>query len=101
MRESAALEVLQELLDRKAIVIYNDDYVPSLTLKGRVLHSQPLSTGLLQAADCVAIVTDHEYYDAAWILNKPRSVVDPRNMPPRNPPSTILLLSHVDLPLRS
>jgi UDP-N-acetyl-D-glucosamine dehydrogenase len=92
IRESPALEVLQELLDRKAIVIYNDDYIPSLTLKGRLLHSQPLSSGLLQAADCVAIVTDHDYYDAAWIANEARSVVDTRNMTRGNPDAKILRL---------
>lgn len=92
IRESPALEVLQELLDRKAIVIYNDDYVPSLTLKGHMLHSQPLSSGLLQAADCVAIVTDHDYYDAAWIVNEARSVVDTRNMTRGNPDAKILRL---------
>ena len=92
IRESPALEVLQELLNRKAIVIYNDDYVPSLTLKGRLLHSQPLSSGLLQAADCVAIVTDHDYYDAAWIVNEARSVVDTRNMTRGNPDAKILRL---------
>jgi UDP-N-acetyl-D-glucosamine dehydrogenase len=92
IRESPALEVLQELLDRKAIVIYNDDYVPSLTLKGHMLHSQPLSSGLLQAADCVAIVTDHDYYDAAWIVDEARSVVDTRNMTRGNPDAKILRL---------
>ena len=80
VRESPALEVVQELLDHKAIVLYNDDYVPSITLKGRTLHSQPLSSGLLQAADCVALITDHSYYDAPWIVNEARSVVDTRNM---------------------
>jgi UDP-N-acetyl-D-glucosamine dehydrogenase len=80
VRESPALEVVQELLDHKALVLYNDDYVPSITLKGRTLHSQPLSSGLLQAADCVALITDHSYYDAAWIVHEARSVVDTRNM---------------------
>ncbi|HEY7420215.1 MAG TPA: nucleotide sugar dehydrogenase, partial [Ktedonobacteraceae bacterium] len=80
VRESPALEVMQELLDHKAIVLYNDDYVPSITLKGRTLHSQPLSSGLLQAADCVALITDHSYYDASWIVNEARSIVDTRNM---------------------
>ena len=92
IRESPALEILQELLDRKAIVIYNDDYVPSLALKGHLLHSQPLSSGLLQAADCVAIVTDHDYYDAAWVVNEARSVLDTRNMTRGNPDTKILRL---------
>ena len=62
------------------MVIYNDEYVPALTLRGQDLHSQPLSSGLLQAADCVVIVTDHDYYDVAWIVSKARCIVDTRNM---------------------
>ncbi|HZO72280.1 MAG TPA: nucleotide sugar dehydrogenase [Ktedonobacteraceae bacterium] len=80
VRESPALDIIQELIRQKAVVLYNDEYVPSLTLSGRVLRSQPLSSGLLQAADCVVIVTDHSYYDAAWIVNEARSIVDTRNM---------------------
>jgi UDP-N-acetyl-D-glucosamine dehydrogenase len=57
-----------------------------------MLHSQPLSSGLLQAADCVAIVTDHDYYDAAWIVDEARSVVDTRNMTRGNPDAKILRL---------
>jgi UDP-N-acetyl-D-glucosamine dehydrogenase len=80
IRESPALDIIQDLLDHKAVVLYNDNYVPSLTLKGHTLHSQPLSSGLLQAADCVALVTDHSYYDIATIVQEARSVVDTRNM---------------------
>lgn len=81
VRESPALDVIKDLLDRKAVVLYNDDYVPTLTLQGgRTLTSQPLSSGLLQAADCVALITNHSYYDASWIVREARSVVDTRNM---------------------
>ena len=80
VRESPALDIIRELLSQKAVVLYNDNYVPSLMLPGRVLHSQSLSSGLLQAADCVVIVTDHSYYDATWIVNEARSIVDTRNM---------------------
>jgi len=45
-----------------------------------VLHSQPISSGLLQAADCVALVTDHNYYDIPSIVREARSIVDTRNM---------------------
>jgi UDP-N-acetyl-D-glucosamine dehydrogenase len=92
IRESPALEIVQDLIDRKANVLYNDDYVESVTLKGRTLHSQPLSSGLLQAADCVALVTDHDYYDANWIVNEARSVVDTRNMTRGNADPKILRL---------
>jgi UDP-N-acetyl-D-glucosamine dehydrogenase len=81
VRESPALDIIQSLLERKAVVLYNDDYVPTLTLQGgRTLQSQPLSSGLLQAADCIALVTDHNYYDVSWIVREARSVVDTRNM---------------------
>jgi UDP-N-acetyl-D-glucosamine dehydrogenase len=80
VRESPALEIIQQLLARKAVVIYNDEYVPSLTLPDRTLLSQPVSSGLLQAADCVVIVTDHSYYDVPWIVREARHIVDTRNM---------------------
>jgi UDP-N-acetyl-D-glucosamine dehydrogenase len=80
VRESPALDIIQALLERKAVVLYNDEYIPSLTLQGRTLHSQSLSSGLLQAADCVVIITDHSYYDTPWIINEARCIVDTRNM---------------------
>jgi UDP-N-acetyl-D-mannosaminuronate dehydrogenase len=79
IRESPALDIIAELQARKAVVIYNDEYVPTLTLRGQDLHSQPLSSGLLQEADCVVIVTDHDYYDVAWIVTEARCIVDTRN----------------------
>jgi len=80
VRESPALDIIQELLERKAVVLYNDDYVPSIKLGEQTLHAQPLSNGLLQAADCVVIVTNHRYYDTATIVREARSIVDTRNM---------------------
>ena len=79
IRESPALDIIVELQARKAVVLYNDEYVPALALHGQKLHSQPLSSGLLQAADCVVIVTDHNYYDVAWIVSEARCIVDTRN----------------------
>src|SRR5438309_7070840 len=65
VRESPALDIIAKLIARKAQVLYNDEYIPSLALSNRTLYSQPLSNDLLQAADCVVIVTDHRYYDAS------------------------------------
>jgi UDP-N-acetyl-D-glucosamine dehydrogenase len=81
VRESPALDIIRELQERKSVVLYNDEYVPSITLHDRsTLQSQPLSSGLLQAADCVVIVTNHSYYDTNWIVQEARSIVDTRNM---------------------
>ena len=80
VRESPALDIIEALRARKAVVLYNDEYVPSLTLHNHILHSQPLSSGLLQAADCVVIIADHSYYDVPWIVDEARCIVDTRNM---------------------
>lgn len=80
VRESPALDIIKALVAHKAVVLYNDEYVPSLSLRDRTLYSQPLSSGLLQAADCVVIVTDHNYYDTPWIVREARCIVDTRNM---------------------
>ena len=79
VRESPALDIIQALLKQKAVVLYNDEYVPSLKLQNYESHSQPLSSGLLRAADCVVVVTDHSYYDVPWIVHELRSIVDTRN----------------------
>src|SRR5437588_6028885 len=83
VRESPALDIISMLMARKAVVLYNDEYVPALTL-GKLgnakLYSQPVSSGLLQAADCVVIVTDHSYYDVPEIVREARFIVDTRNM---------------------
>src|SRR5947199_8042881 len=80
VRESPALDIIQALMSRRAVVLYNDEYIASLSLLDRTLYSQPLSSGLLQAADCVVIVTDHSYYDVSWIVREARFIVDTRNM---------------------
>jgi UDP-N-acetyl-D-glucosamine dehydrogenase len=80
VRESPAIDIISTLIDRKAVVLYNDEYVPSLILSHQTLHSQPLSSGLFEAADCVVIVTDHRYYDVPEIVHSARCIVDTRNM---------------------
>ncbi len=80
VRESPALDIIQELQLRKAVVLYNDEYVPSLTLPNHTLYSQSLSKELLQSVDCVVIITDHNYYDTTWIVQEARCIVDTRNM---------------------
>jgi UDP-N-acetyl-D-glucosamine dehydrogenase len=80
IRESPALDIISALIKHKAVVIYNDEYVPSLKLENQTMYSQPVSSGLLRAADCVVIVTDHSYYDIPWIVSEARCIVDTRNL---------------------
>jgi UDP-N-acetyl-D-glucosamine dehydrogenase len=79
-RESPALDIIEELMESKAVVIYNDEYAQSITINHQTLRSQPISSGLLRAADCVVIVSDHNYYDIPFVLEEARCIVDTRNM---------------------
>src|SRR2546429_3196003 len=75
VRESPALDIIATLMARKAVVLYNDEYVPALTLGklgNAMLYSQPLCSRLLQAADCAVIGTDHGHYDVPEIVRKAR-----------------------------
>ncbi|GAC1388737.1 MAG: nucleotide sugar dehydrogenase [Ktedonobacteraceae bacterium] len=92
VRESPALDIIQELRSRKAVVLYNDEYVPSLTLQNHTLHSQSLSSKLLQSVDCVVIITDHNYYDTSWIVQEAHCIVDTRNMTQGHENSKIIRL---------
>src|SRR5260370_38181663 len=61
VRVSPALDIIQDLLARKSVVLYNDEDIPSLKVRDTTLHSPPLSSGLLQATACIGIVTAHSH----------------------------------------
>jgi UDP-N-acetyl-D-glucosamine dehydrogenase len=82
-RESPALELMELLLDRGALVTYHDPHIPVLPPTRRHSHlrlsSQPLTMDVLQAQDAIVIVTDHSVFDWDWIVEHSRLVVDTRN----------------------
>jgi UDP-N-acetyl-D-glucosamine dehydrogenase len=85
LRESPSLKVIEILESRGAQVSYNDPYVPSLRARKLrhyetfELDSVELSAGVVSAADCVLIATDHGAYDYDWIVRHARLVIDTRN----------------------
>jgi len=84
-RESPAYKVIPLLQKAGAEVVYNDPYVPELTVtngNGRGperLFSAPLGDGVLARADCVLILTAHRCYDYDAILREAQLIVDTRN----------------------
>jgi UDP-N-acetyl-D-glucosamine dehydrogenase len=82
-RESPGFELMDLLLDRGAVVTYNDPHIPSLPPMRHYPHlrmqSSPLTPEYLAEQDCVLIVTDHSAYDWAAIVEQARLVVDTRN----------------------
>ncbi|NJL94708.1 MAG: nucleotide sugar dehydrogenase [Anaerolineae bacterium] len=80
VRESPALDIIQLLEEKGALVGYHDPYVPSVRLEGeRIMDNTPLTDAWLHKADCVVIVTDHSSFDYPAILEQSQVVVDTRN----------------------
>jgi UDP-N-acetyl-D-glucosamine dehydrogenase len=79
VRESPALDVIQLLQTRGALVDYHDPHVPSLSLEDSVERSVPLTDTLLREADCVVIITHHDAIDWSKIANTARLIVDTRH----------------------
>lgn len=83
-RESPSFELMEQLVNKGAIVTYND---PHILLLPRMrnwphiesLQSQPLTEEYLAAQDCVLIATDHTAYDYDFIVNHSQLVIDTRN----------------------
>jgi UDP-N-acetyl-D-glucosamine dehydrogenase len=83
-RESPSFELLSLLLERGAILAYNDPHVPLLPKMRHypnlpMMASQDLTPALLESQDCVLIATDHSAYDYDFIVRHSRLVLDTRN----------------------
>jgi UDP-N-acetyl-D-glucosamine dehydrogenase len=79
-RESPALEILQLLAAKGAVVHYHDPYVPRLEVNDQLrLASVALDAATVGAADCVVICANHSSYDWARLAEWARLIVDTRN----------------------
>jgi UDP-N-acetyl-D-glucosamine dehydrogenase len=79
VHESLALEVLQALASKGAVVHYTDPYVPSITTEKQVFHSFEPTPDLLGSMDCVVVLVDHSVFDYALIANFSPLILDCRN----------------------
>jgi UDP-N-acetyl-D-glucosamine dehydrogenase len=84
LRESPALEILDQLNRKGAIVSYHDPYCPEIrddghTPSGAIGRSVELTDERIQGADVVLIVTDHSTVDYERVCGTARIVVDTRN----------------------
>jgi len=82
IRESPAIKLIELLLEKGAVVEYNDPYIPrfpSLRSSKLRLKSVDLDEHTLNNFDCAIIVTDHTNYDYQWIVDNSKIVIDTRN----------------------
>ncbi len=77
-RDSPAVKVIERLLELEAKVVYNDPYIKSEVINGRVMESFK-RLDLVRAFDCVLIATDHSNYDYEAIVSSAQFVYDTRN----------------------
>jgi UDP-N-acetyl-D-glucosamine dehydrogenase len=79
LRESPALQVLEGLFEKGASVHFSDPYVQSIPVKGKTIRGVELNPEMLQAMDCVAILTDHSVFDYSMIAKYSPLILDTRN----------------------
>ena len=78
LRESPALEVLELLAHRGAIVSYTDPYVPAFKHASLDLQSVGEATAHT-GVDCGVIITDHKVFDYSTMIDRFPLLVDTRN----------------------
>ncbi|MSO55910.1 MAG: nucleotide sugar dehydrogenase [Acidobacteria bacterium] len=79
MRESPALDVLELLIKRGAVVSYTDPWVPTLQHGSHTFESIAAETALEAGPDCAVICTDHSAFDYDQFVSKSSLIVDSRN----------------------
>ena len=83
VRESPALEIMEILQAKGAVLSYSDPYIPRLH-KMRAydfshMSSLPLNEDVLKSQDLVLITTDHSSIDYQWVVDHASTIVDTRN----------------------
>jgi len=81
LRESPALEIMGELLNKGANLSYFDPYIPELKFGNRKFKSLKLNSVRVKDFDCVLIVTNHSRIDYSVFKNC-GLIIDTRNAIP-------------------
>ncbi|MDR2756473.1 MAG: nucleotide sugar dehydrogenase [Planctomycetaceae bacterium] len=83
-RESPSFELIDRLIQKGAIVSYNDPHIPFLPKMRHwqnipAMTSSPLTAEFISLQDCILIATNHTKYDYDFIVQHAQLVVDSRN----------------------
>jgi UDP-N-acetyl-D-glucosamine dehydrogenase len=79
MRESPALDIIELLSRRGAIISYSDPYVPLLKEGTHAFEAVPEAEALRRGPHCVVICTDHSGFNWQALVDSGVPVVDTRN----------------------
>lgn len=84
LRESPALEVIEELLRKGLKVDYYDPLIPYLKMNDIDLKRIVLTKGKLKKYDCVVLLTDHSQFNYEFIRVNASLIFDTRNVYKKN-----------------
>lgn len=80
-RESPAVEIMQLLTDKGALVAYSDPHVPSFPAKRDYhfdLKSIELTAKTISRYDCLVLATDHDRFDYLLLQEQAALIIDTR-----------------------
>ena len=78
-RESPAYEIMKNLMKKRAILFYNDPFVPEYKVEDKIFKSMSLTEEFIKKMDITVILVDHSSYDYNWIVKNSKVVFDTRN----------------------
>lgn len=78
-RESAAYDVISDLMKKRGVVEYFDPYVPEFQARETLLRSISYRPALARTYDMVVILTGHSGFDYDELAKNAKLVVDTRN----------------------
>jgi UDP-N-acetyl-D-glucosamine dehydrogenase len=79
IRDSPALEIIEDFLARGAQLEYSDPRVPQIQVGGQLLKSVAWAQADLSAYDLVVVLTAHPEFEPARLVRDARLVLDTRN----------------------
>lgn len=79
VRESPALEIIEEIVKNGGLVSYNDPYVPEIEIGNKNYKSISLQLKKIATFDLVIITTNHSLYQLEPIVEKAQLIFDTRN----------------------
>ncbi len=81
VRESPAIGIAEQLLNKGANLTYHDPFIAEMRLDGKeTLKNSELTDESLSNCDCVLIVTDHSAIDYEKVVRLAPLVIDTRNV---------------------
>lgn len=84
-RESPALKIMDEVIQKGANIAYHDPFIPFVTTpRGHSFRSTVLNEEIITQADCIVITTNHSQFDLEWITAQAQLIVDLRNAVKQN-----------------